>query len=905
MKNLSIRVKLLSIVIITIILVSTIIATKSIYEVNNLTNQTIEEYRQNAFNTSIEELKNYTAFAQNIAKSAYEEAKIENIKARKGAYLKSQTDFLFAMISKIYDEQKNKMPEAELKKILLEAIGSVRYGEENDYFFVYDKNSTILKLPLTPEREGTKNNGKHILEFIKTAFEKGEGFVPYEQVIPGKEPRAKLSNIRLFEPYGWVVGTGVYIDNEEKELKAKALNEISKIRFGQDGYFFVYDYDGTNIMHPINPSLVGKNLIENKSQKGVYYIKDLIEAAKKGGGTVIFDFPKSKDDPTLYDKIGYADGLQEWKWMIGTGVYVDNIEKNIEIMHQNSKEKITSIILGIVIIAIVVSVILIFIISFFITKEIISPLERFENGLLSFFKYLNKESSDVSKIEIKSEDEIGIMTKVVNENIERTNNLLKQDEALIKNVKEVVSQINKGNLKERIIAKTDNDSLEELKNILNDMLEIISKKVNNDLVSIDEVLSKYKDMNFTARIENLTGDVAKEINILADTINHLLLENKINGLTLEDSSKILLENVNKLNISSNEAAASLEETAAALEQITSNIRNNTESIAKMAKLSDGVIRSSKDGENLANQTTNAMDEINNKVNMVNEAIAVIDQIAFQTNILSLNAAVEAATAGEAGKGFAVVAGEVRNLANKSAQAAKEIKELIESANFETLDGKNNVDTMIKGYENLALKISQTKDIIHNVTIFSKEQELGIVQINETVSKLDFTTQKNAKTAINIDRLSNEVSDLSNKLLQITSASKIDEKYYDMVENVDLIKELSIYKNEHLNFKKRYFKLLNRYENCKVDDCKSCNMGKWIISCESQNEIFTKDEKWHILKNHHENLHEKMQEYITQNSNKSENKVLKNTANQIEEITIKIFDSLNDILYLDSNSQKES
>ncbi|GAB1466891.1 hypothetical protein MASR2M54_23910 [Aliarcobacter cryaerophilus] len=110
------------------------------------------------------------------------------------------------------------------------------------------------------------------------------------------------------------------------------------------------------------------------------------------------------------------------------------------------------------------------------------------------------------------------------------------------------------------------------------MLEIISKKVNNDLVSIDEVLSKYKDMNFTARIENLTGDVAKRDKYSMNAINHLLLENKINGLTLEDSSKILLENVNKLNISSNEAAASLEETATALEQITSNIRNNTESI---------------------------------------------------------------------------------------------------------------------------------------------------------------------------------------------------------------------------------------------------------------------------------------------------------------------------------------
>ncbi|MFW3327778.1 cache domain-containing protein, partial [Aliarcobacter butzleri] len=434
MSNLSIRIKLLAIVIVTIVLVSIIIATKSIYEVNNLTNQTIEEYKERAFSANIEEMKNYTTFAVNIAKDAYEKSKIENVKARKATYLKSQTDFLFAMITKIYEDQKNKIPEAELKKVLLDAIGSVRYGEDNDYFFVYDKNSTILKLPLTPEREGTKNNGSHILEFIKTAFEKGEGFVPYQQVIPGKAPREKLSNIRLFEPYGWVVGTGVYIDNEEKELKAKALEEISKIRFGQDGYFFVYDYDGTNIMHPVNPALVGKNLMENKSKKGVYYIKDLIEVAKKGGGTVLFDFPKSKDDPKLYDKIGYADGLQEWKWMIGTGVYIDNVEKNVEIMKQNSYERISSIILGIVIIAVIVSIVLIAFISFFITKEIIFPLEKFEVGLLSFFKYLNKEVKNVEKIEVKNNDEIGIMAKFVNENIEKTNKLLKQDEALINNV---------------------------------------------------------------------------------------------------------------------------------------------------------------------------------------------------------------------------------------------------------------------------------------------------------------------------------------------------------------------------------------------------------------------------------------------------------------------------------------
>ncbi|MFW0693341.1 methyl-accepting chemotaxis protein [Aliarcobacter butzleri] len=824
MSNLSIRIKLLAIVIVTIVLVSIIIATKSIYEVNNLTNQTIEEYKERAFSANIEEMKNYTTFAVNIAKDAYEKSKIENVKARKATYLKSQTDFLFAMITKIYEDQKNKIPEAELKKVLLDAIGSVRYGEDNDYFFVYDKNSTILKLPLTPEREGTKNTGSHIKEFIKTAFEKGEGFVPYQQVIPGKAPREKLSNVRLFEPYEWVVGTGVYIDNEEKELKAKALEEISKIRFGQDGYFFVYDYDGTNIMHPVNPALVGKNLMENKSKKGVYYIKDLIEVAKKGGGTVLFDFPKSKDDPKLYDKIGYADGLQEWKWMIGTGVYIDNVEKNVEIMKQNSYERISSIILGIVIIAVIVSIVLIAFISFFITKEIIFPLEKFEVGLLSFFKYLNKEVKNVEKIEVKNNDEIGIMAKFVNENIEKTNKLLKQDEALINNVKEVVLEINKGNLNNRIEAKTENESLEELKNILNEMLVLISSKVNNNLVAIDEVLQKYKKMDFRPRIENPQGEVAKEINSLADTINHLLVENKRNGLTLEDSSHILLENVNKLNISSNEAAASLEETAAAIEEITSNIRNTTQNISKMATLSNQVTKSVTQGESLANKTTNAMDEINNQVNLINDAISVIDNIAFQTNILSLNAAVEAATAGEAGKGFAVVAQEVRNLASRSAEAAREIKSIVENATIKANEGKDISKNMIEGYVGLTKDIQQTITLIQDIEMSSKEQLVGIEQINDAVNQLDRQTQQNAM----VSSQTHDVAIVTDEIAKMVVSDANEKEFIgkDEVSARDMNKTLSQKKDNIVNIVEPKKVSKKQKETVVTSDKATNNDGEW-------------------------------------------------------------------------------
>ncbi len=404
----------------------------------------------------------------------------------------------------------------------------------------------------------------------------------------------------------------------------------------------------------------------------------------------------------------------------------------------------------IIIVTIIASFIIILLLSYMIILDITGKLNIVKTELLNFFSFLNKEKFDVTLLDIKSKDEFGEMARVINENIVKTKKLIEDDNLLIDDAKVVMARVNNGWYSQFIEKSTANTSLEEFKNNVNNMIENTRKR----FIHVNDVLNFYSKNDFRPVLKMEKDDerggvfetLVNGLNTLQQTLTQMLVESKTNGLTLDESSNILLANVDKLNMSSNEAAASLEETAAAIEEITSNIRNNTENISKMAILSNEVTASANQGEKLANQTTISMDEINNQVNLINEAITVIDQIAFQTNILSLNAAVEAATAGEAGKGFAVVASEVRNLASRSAEAAKEIKSIVETATVKANDGKKIAGNMIEGYKQLNGNITHTINLIQDIQNASKEQLLGIEQINDAVNQLDQQTQQNAMVA---------------------------------------------------------------------------------------------------------------------------------------------------------------
>ncbi|WP_148625777.1 methyl-accepting chemotaxis protein [Aliarcobacter cryaerophilus] len=402
-------------------------------------------------------------------------------------------------------------------------------------------------------------------------------------------------------------------------------------------------------------------------------------------------------------------------------------------------------------------------------------LENIDKYFQQFVQFLSYEKNQFDYIESTGNKKVDDIFKKWNQQIKNFDKRAKDDIRVLGEIVLTADKVEKGIYNSRIKANTGNPTIHTLKNTLNKMLSSIEDS-NSRILRVVNSYTNYDFTDYIRVVDNYKDDMKllmESINILGKELGNSAKNNLKNGETLEKSSSTMTNSMNNLAEKANEQATSLEQTAATLEKITSITRNNTQNATKMATLGQIVKRSVQTGEELASKTAISMDEINEKVKAINSAITVIDKIAFQTNILSLNAAVEAATAGETGKGFAVVAQEVRNLANRSAQAAREIKNLVEEATIKANDGKLISSDMIDGYKELNKNISETINIIEDVSGASKEQMLGIEQINQAVNMLDRVTQENAFESNQIKEISQSVSKLAYELLTDAKSKKFN------------------------------------------------------------------------------------------------------------------------------------
>jgi len=638
-------------------------------------------------------------------------------------YLKSKivvVESVAKQLSKIdIDNQNNEF----LSKLVLGRDA----GGFADLYLGYEKDGSLILSTGEIYDLASKNYDARKRPWYMKAIELNKSSVsePYTDVVTGKLIISVVTPLIVNDKTVGVVGSDIFLDT--------VVDTILNLKIHESGFAYLLDKNNKILIHK-NKELLNKQSIAFKS------------------------FEKSKDSDFNILEVEGVKKIISYSKISLTDWYLV-----IELDNDAVFKKLIDNIIKDIITYIVLLVIFISILYFSLTK-MLQPLKTLENGFNEFFAYLKGDTENVQKLNLNSQDEFGKMANIIDKEIELISVNFENDKKLIENVKTVVNRVKDGKLDKFVSVETNNKSLNELKEILNEMISQISSNVHDNINEIITTLDLYSKSNFTQSIQNPKGDIARGLNNLCTTINEMLNENKSTGITLETNSTKLSSNVDILNRASNETAAALEETAAAIEEITSTVVNNTEKISTMTSYSNQLSSSISQGENLANTTVQSMNEINEQTNAIAEAITIIDQIAFQTNILSLNAAVEAATAGEAGKGFAVVAQEVRNLAARSAEAASEIKTLVENATNKANNGKKIADDMINGYKQLNDNISKTTKIIEDIAQSSREQRTSIEQINDVVNNLDKQTQQNAVVANETQDIAVETSQIAKKIL---------------------------------------------------------------------------------------------------------------------------------------------
>jgi len=407
----------------------------------------------------------------------------------------------------------------------------------------------------------------------------------------------------------------------------------------------------------------------------------------------------SYEAPKWFSKISISiDALRELELKL-----LSNMKEDAALVKNDAN---TQMVVSVVVIA--VCIILVLLVSTFIGRNLISGINQTKNGLVQFFDFLNNKTDKAKLLNRGGSDEIGQMSALINENIKQIEANLAEQNSFIKEANAFVNQIGKGNYVAQLNADTSNPALSQLKQTFKDLQIALKQAIAANGDEVLNLLESFKKQDFTKRLED-GGKMAVGINALGEEIAGMLRTNLEQARILEEKAEFLAQSMRQVTDGASSQASSLQESAAAVEQMSS-------SMSAINQKTQDVIRQSEEIKNI---------------------IVIIRDIADQTNLLALNAAIEAARAGEHGRGFAVVADEVRKLAERTQKSLGEI------------EANTNV---------LAQSINEMSESI-------REQSEAINLINQGVSHVDELTKQNVRVANETNVVTAEVDHMAKAIAQ--------------------------------------------------------------------------------------------------------------------------------------------
>ncbi len=557
------------------------------------------------------------------------------------------------------------------------------------------------------------------------------------------------------------------------EAQKTALQAISKIRYDGNNYFFVMDLQGRLIMHPIKPQLVGKDMIGFKDKKGNYLFRDMVNVAKtKGAGFVSYYWPKPGFEEPV-PKISFVKLIKGWNWIVCTGVYSDEVSAIVNSIISN------------VVYYLLLALLIVFIIAYLISKRISKSINKIVIAA-------NKiEQGESARVKIKSKAEVGKLAAAFNSMVERL-------EKNITAVKEKEAEANKAKFE-----------AEESKKEVEKQHHYLSENMEKLMIALQKLSEG--DLNVKIEVEDDGGEIAKvqkAFNITVEKIRDLIGSlTKAIQITASTSTQIS-SSAEEMAAGAQEQSSQTAEVASAVEEMTKTIMETAANSEKAAQAAQESREFAKEGVKKVRNTQEGMDEIFNKSRQIESVIAkleekaqligeitqIIDEIADQTNLLSLNAAIEAARAGEHGRGFSVVAAEVRKLAERTTKATKEISDTIKSiqteaqnatVSMEAVSEAVNMGTKLTNeigetFTGLLESVQKVTNEIEQVAAASEEQSSTAEQISRNIEAINNVANETAGGIQEIARAINEFNDLTDKLNRIAAQFRIKENKSEKV-----------------------------------------------------------------------------------------------------------------------------